>query len=187
MACRRSRQAVPASAAVKPGGQAPAPGHDVVNPKIIFEDRRFDPKLVEFHLHAEAMARSVGYTAKLGIDGQLAQLLRLRVAQLNPCSYCLILHDRAAADQGITRERIASLPSWRESTLYSAAEGAALAYCEALTAFDQAGFAAAHDGLAKHFNKAAIAEIAAVIINMNVWTRLKLAQGATPVEVSDSG
>ena len=158
-----------------------------MNSKIIFEDRRFNPKLVEFHLHAEAMARSVGYTAKLGIDGQLAQLLRLRVAQLNPCSYCLILHDRAAIEQGITRERVANLPSWRESALYSTAEGAALAYCEALTTFDQASFAAAHDELAKHFSQIAIAEIAAVIINMNVWTRLKLAQGATPVEVSDAG
>ncbi len=26
-----------------------------------------------------------------------------------------------------------------------------------------------------------IAEIAAIVINMNVWTRLKLAQGETPV------
>ena len=28
----------------------------------------------------------------------------------------------------------------------------------------------------------AIAEIAAIVINMNLWTRLKLAQGAVPVE-----
>src|SRR3546814_17961932 len=104
------------------------------------------------------MAGSVGYTAKLVIDGQLAQLLRLRVAQLNPCSYCLILHNRAAVDQGIAPERIANLPSWRESTLYSDAERAALAYCEALTIFDQASFAAAHDEVAKHFSEVAIAE-----------------------------
>lgn len=154
--------------------------------KIRFENRRFDPDLVEFHQHAKAMAASVGYTAKLAIDGQLAQLLRLRVAQLNPCSYCLILHNRAAADQGIAPERIANLPSWRESALYSEAEQVALAYCEALTLFDQARFAATHDEAAKHFSEAEIAEIAAVIINMNVWTRLKLAQGATPVEASDS-
>lgn len=111
---------------------------------------------------------------------QLAQLLRLRVAQLNPCSYCLILHNRAAADQGTTPERIANLPSWRESTLYSDAERAALSYCEALTVFGQAGFAAAHDELAKQFSEVETAEIAAVVINMNVWTRLKLAQRSDP-------
>lgn len=153
--------------------------------EVRFEDRRFNPDLVDFHQHAKAMAASVGYTAKLGIDGQLAQLLRLRVAQLNPCSYCLILHSRAAADQGITSERIANLPSWRESTLYSDAERAAFTYCEILTIFDQARFAAAHDEVAKHFSEVEIAEIAAVIINMNVWTRLKLAQGATPVEAGE--
>jgi hypothetical protein len=37
-----------------------------------------------------------------------------------------------------------------------------------------------HDDLRVHFDEKEIAEIAAVIINMNVWTRLKLAQGATP-------
>jgi hypothetical protein len=32
-----------------------------------------------------------------------------------------------------------------------------------------------------HFSATEIAEIAAIVINMNLWTRLKLAQGATPV------
>lgn len=40
-----------------------------------------------------------------------------------------------------------------------------------------------HAALTGHFDQTAIAEIAAVVINMNVWTRLKLAQGAVPVEV----
>jgi AhpD family alkylhydroperoxidase len=83
-----------------------------MNSKMNFENRRFDPDLVaEFHDLARAMAKAVGYTATLTIDRQLAELLRLRVAQLTPCSYCLILHSRAAADQGITPERIANLPS----------------------------------------------------------------------------
>lgn len=152
--------------------------------EVIFENRRFDPDLVEFHEHAKAMAGSVGYQAKLSIDGQLAQLLRLRVAQINPCSYCLILHSKAAVDQGISAERIAHLPSWRESTLFSPSERAALTYCEALTVFDQERFAAAHDAAARLFDERQIAEIAAVVINMNLWTRLKLAQGATPVSAA---
>ena len=157
-----------------------------MNTEIIFEDLRFDPDLVEFHQHAKAMAKSVGYTAQLSIEAQLAQLLRLRVAQLNPCSYCLILHTRAAADQGISAERVANLISWRESTLYSERERAALIYCEALTDFDPVEFAAAHADMTPLFSSEEIAEIAAVVINMNVWTRLKLAQGATPVKASDS-
>ena len=38
-----------------------------------------------------------------------------------------------------------------------------------------------HQGLTVFFDEREIAEIAAVVINMNVWTRLKLAQGAVPV------
>lgn len=65
--------------------------------------------------------------------------------------------------------------------MFSHSERAALAYCEGLTAYDHAGFAPLHDALVPHFSATEIAEIAAIVINMNLWTRLKLAQGATPV------
>ena len=35
--------------------------------------------------------------------------------------------------------------------------------------------------MTSHFDEKAIAEIAAIVINMNLWTRLKLAQGQVPV------
>jgi len=148
---------------------------------ITFENTRFDPDLVAFHGIAKEMAKSVGYTAELGIEPQLAQLLRLRVAQLNPCSYCLILHTQAAHDQGVPAAKIAHLAGWRESTMFNEAEQAALAYCEGLTDYALAGFPALHDTLRGLFDEKQVAEIAALVINMNLWTRLKLAQGATPV------
>jgi hypothetical protein len=37
-----------------------------------------------------------------------------------------------------------------------------------------------HDAMTEHFSEVEIAEIAAIVINMNVWTCLKLAQGETP-------
>jgi len=148
---------------------------------VHFENARFDPDLVEFHDFAKRMAESVGYTATLSVEPQLAQLLRLRVSQMNPCSYCLILHTQTAHDQGVSAARVANLPSWRESRLYSEPERVALAYCEGLTAFDMTGFPDLHEALEAHFNGQQIAEIAAIVINMNLWTRLKMAQGATPV------
>lgn len=150
-------------------------------PEVHFVNRRFDPDVIGFHAIAQEMAAAVGYTAALTVDRALAQLLRLRVAQLNPCSYCLILHTDAARDAGLMAAKIAHLPSWRESTMFSAEESAALAYAEALTVFDQAAFPTRHEELSRFFDETAIAEIAAVVINMNVWTRLKLAQGAVPV------
>lgn len=48
--------------------------------------------------------------------------------------------------------------------------------------YDLAGFPAVHDALRTHFDEKQFVEIDALVINMNLWTRLKLAQGATPVE-----
>ena len=148
---------------------------------VTFTNTRFDPDLVEFHGIAKQMAKSVGYTADMAVEKQLAQLLRLRVAQMNACSYCLILHTKAAHDQGIHAAKVAHLASWSESTFFTEAEQVALAYCESLTTYDPAGFAPRHDAMTAHFSTTEIAEIAAIVINMNLWTRLKLAQGATPV------
>ena len=50
---------------------------------------------------AQMGADAFGYTAELRIDRHLAQLLRLRVSQLNNCTYCLNLHYEAAREAGI--------------------------------------------------------------------------------------
>jgi AhpD family alkylhydroperoxidase len=149
--------------------------------EICFTSTRFEPEASEFDSLAHAMAKAFGYTADLTIDRQLAELLRLRIAQVDPCSYCLILHHRAARDTGIHPDKIAHLGSWRESTAFSAHEAAALAYAEALTTFDHADFGRHHKRLRQLFTANEVAEIAAVVINMNVWTRWKLAQGSVPV------
>lgn len=145
-----------------------------------FKNMRFDPDVTEFHAIALQMAARYGHEAELSLDRRMATLLRLRVAQLNPCSYCLILHTRLAAEAGIDSDVVAHLPSWRHSTLFTAGEGLALSYCEALTRYDHVNFDSIHRGLSLFFSQVEIAEIAAVVINMNVWTRLKLAQGAMP-------
>ena len=135
-----------------------------------------------------AMARmgadAFGYTAELRIDRGLAELLRLRVSQLNNCTYCLNLHYQAAREAGIPRVKIDTLSAWWETELHSEAEQAALRYTEVLTrAADtdrDAAFQRFHDAHAEHFNSAEMLEIVAVVVNMNVWTRIKLAEGAMP-------
>src|SRR3954469_8190047 len=100
-------------------------------------------------------ADAFGYTANLRIDRGLAQLLRLRVSQLNNCSYCLNLHHQAAREAGVSRAKIDTLSAWWETELHSEAERAALRYTEALTrAADtdrDAAFQRFHDALAEHF------------------------------------
>lgn len=153
--------------------------------EIAIEYRRTNS---ENHEALRSMARGgadrFGYKAELGIDRELAQLLRLRVAQIGKCAYCVDLHHQVARELGIDRARIDTLTAWRQAGLYSEAERAALAYAEALTEMSDraiADFQSFHDGLTSHFDEAAILEIIGVVVNMNIWVRLKLAEGATPV------
>jgi alkylhydroperoxidase family enzyme len=68
--------------------------------------------------------------------------------------------------------------------LDSAAQQAALRYTEALArAADtdpDAAFQRFHDALAEHFTPEEMLEIVTVVVNMNVWTRIDLAQTAMP-------
>ena len=145
--------------------------------ELQFNNTRFDPDLTPFHDLAKQMAQAFGYTAALSIDKPLAQLLRLRVSQLNRCAYCTILHARTARELGIDPAKIDNLGSYWEGDLYTDMEQAVLRYCDALTANDPATLPGAHDALTSHLDARSIAEIAAIVINMNVWTQLKLAQG----------
>jgi AhpD family alkylhydroperoxidase len=148
-------------------------------------NRRLDASANEALIGMARMgAHAFGYTADLRIDRRLAQLLRLRVSQLNNCTYCLNLHYQAAREAGIPRAKLDTLTAWWETELHSEAEQAALRYAEALTrAADtdrDAAFQHFHDALAEHFSSDEMLEIVAVVVNMNVWTRIKLAEGAMP-------
>ena len=147
---------------------------------VKFKNIRFNPDITPFHELAKKMANAVGYTADLSIDKQLAQLLRLRVAQKNECAYCVILHSQASRNSGISEAKTHNISSWYNSELFTDLEKAALAYCDVLTEGKSKDFQKYHDALTMHFNEREIAEIAAVIINMNLWKRLKLAQGEVP-------
>ncbi|MBD1423984.1 carboxymuconolactone decarboxylase family protein [Sphingobacterium arenae] len=148
---------------------------------VKFKNTRFNPESTPFLDIAKQMAEAFGYTAKnLKTDSKLAQLIRLRVAQKNECAYCVILHAKTAREIGIREEKVDNISSWYNSELFTIKEKAALAYCDALTDGKKVGFQKFHQVMTQYFNEVEIAEIAAVVINMNVWTRLKLAQGETP-------
>lgn len=129
-------------------------------------------------------ADAFGYQARLRIDRQLAQLLRLRVSQINNCVYCLSLHYAAARDAGIRQAVIDTLTAWWETDYHDDAARAALAYAEAITRIADStvadGLSARHEALVNHFPREEILEIIGVVINMNIWTRLKTAEGAVP-------
>ena len=73
------------------------------------------------------------YVQGSGLDHSLLELVKLRASQLNGCAFCLDMHWKDARAQGESEERLYMLNVWRESSIYSERERAALAWTEALT------------------------------------------------------
>ena len=158
---------------------------------IHIRTHRIDPVINEsLNRIAKEFAKAFGYTSEtIRIDSELAQLIRLRVSQINHCTFCMNLHARVARDMGIATEKVDTLSAWWETALYSEAEEAALSYTEVLTRQETASyrnkFGSTHQSLSKYFSEIEISDIAAIVINMNVWTRLKMASGEMPTLEDD--
>ena len=90
---------------------------------VSIENRRFDldqnKPLAQI---ASQFAKAFGYTAELDIDPALAQLLRLRVSQINNCTYCMNLHYEIARDLGLHRATVDTLTAWWETDLFEPAD-----------------------------------------------------------------
>lgn len=71
--------------------------------------------------------------AEHGIDHVVLELVNLRASQINGCAFCLHLHTHMALRAGESPQRIAVLPAWRESGLFTRVEAAALRIAEAVT------------------------------------------------------
>jgi AhpD family alkylhydroperoxidase len=148
---------------------------------VEFKNSRFDPKSAKpFFDIALQMAEAYGYTATLKIDATTAQLIRVRVAEKDSCAFCTILHADYARKVGINPSKIDNISSWWNSDLYTPKEKAVLAYTDQLSEANGKNFQQVHDQLAKYYSAEEIAEISAIVINMSLWTRYKLAQGQTP-------
>src|SRR4051812_31382437 len=64
--------------------------------------------------------------ADAGLDGTLIELLNVRISQINGCAYCLDVHVGDAVTNGESAQRLAVLAAWRDTTLFSEKERAAL-------------------------------------------------------------
>ena len=57
-------------------------------------------------------------------------LVSLRASQINGCGWCVDLHTKDAAADGESAVRLSLVAAWRESTVFTEAEQAALALAE---------------------------------------------------------
>lgn len=108
-----------------------------------------------------------------GLEYSLYELVKMRASQINGCAFCLHMHSKDARAAGESEERLYLLNAWRESSLYTPRERAALAWTEALTNLAQTGAPDAdYEGLKPHFNEVEIVNLTLLIGLINSWNRM---------------
>ncbi|MBE2320909.1 carboxymuconolactone decarboxylase family protein [Solirubrobacter sp. CPCC 204708] len=107
----------------------------------------------------------------------LRELVELRVSQINGCGFCVDIHTKEAAAAGESALRLHLVATWRESTVFTGAERAALALAEEGTRL-----ADAHQGVSdetwaavrEHFDDDEIGTLVCVIGMINAATRMNV-------------
>jgi AhpD family alkylhydroperoxidase len=104
------------------------------------------------------------------IGTQLAELVFLRVSQINGCGVCIDMHWRALVKGGADPRHLNTLSAWRESPFFSDRERAALNWAEAVNAIphrepSDADFAQ----LQEHFTENEIAELGYAVAVIRGW------------------
>jgi AhpD family alkylhydroperoxidase len=115
------------------------------------------------------------------LDRTLFELVKLRASQINGCAYCIDMHHKDLRADGETEERLYMLPAWREATVYTDAERAALALTEAVTLI--AGSHVPEDVEAEArriFDTESYAALVFAIALINTWNRLAITAHSEP-------
>ncbi len=107
--------------------------------------------------------------AKAGLDPLLAELVKIRISQLNGCAFCLKMHTHDAITRGETADRLAVLPAWWESQYFTDQEQAALALAEQTTRLSVPAPAIPH---AESLTEEQASAITWLAIVMNSWNRI---------------
>lgn len=110
-----------------------------------------------------------------GIDRKTIELLNVRTSQLNGCAYCLDMHVRDAVEAGESHQRLAVLPAWRETALFTDKERAALALAECITELPDHRARELDEGFARqHLSADEFSVVSWLVITMNAFNRVSV-------------
>jgi AhpD family alkylhydroperoxidase len=117
--------------------------------------------------------------AASGLEPSLIELVKTRTSQINGCAFCIHMHTRDARAHGETEERLYLLNAWRESSLYTDRERAALAWTEALTLIAETHAPDdVYEELRKHFNETETTNLTVLVGLINTWNRIAIGNRA---------
>ena len=105
------------------------------------------------------------------------ELVKIRASQINGCAACTDMHTKDAAHAGETSVRLNLVGAWREATVFTEAERAALEITEQGTRIaDAAGGVTdeAWANAAKHYDDDQLAALVCLIALINAYNRLNV-------------
>jgi AhpD family alkylhydroperoxidase len=105
------------------------------------------------------------------------ELVALRVSQINGCAVCIDMHTKEAAAAGETPVRLNLVAAWREATVFTEAERAALELAEEGTRVADAAGGVSDEAWAQaaiHFDQEQLTALVIHICFMNMVNRANI-------------
>lgn len=105
------------------------------------------------------------------------ELVKLRASQINGCGFCTDMHSKDAAHAGETATRLNLVAAWREATVFTEAERAALELTEQGTRIADASGGVteeAWENAAKHYDEDQLGALVSLIALINTFNRVNV-------------
>ncbi|WP_030622409.1 carboxymuconolactone decarboxylase family protein [Streptomyces sclerotialus] len=105
------------------------------------------------------------------------ELVALRVSQINGCAVCMDMHTKEAAAAGETTVRLNLVAAWREATVFTEAERAALELAEEGTRVADAARGVSDEVwsyAAEHYDEEQLTALVVLVSFMNAVNRLNI-------------
>ncbi len=114
------------------------------------------------------------------IEPALRALINVKVSQINHCAFCVDISSSLLEKRGVSAEKIAALPHFMETALFSSRERVALAYAVAITLPERRVDDALFQELRKEFSEDEVVELTALIGYQNLSSKFNAALEVPP-------
>jgi len=109
------------------------------------------------------------------IEQPIRDLVDIRASQINGCAFCLDMHVKEATIHGERPLRLHHLAAWRESTLFSPRERAALAWTEILTRIPEQGVPdEVYERVRTQLSEQELSDLTFLVMSINAWNRVNI-------------
>ncbi|MEV0693667.1 MULTISPECIES: carboxymuconolactone decarboxylase family protein [unclassified Streptomyces] len=112
-----------------------------------------------------------------GLPHATQELVKIRASQINGCGFCTDMHTKDAAHAGETAQRLHLVAAWREATVFTDAERAALELAEQGTRIaDAAGGVTdeAWTNATKYYDEDQLVALISLIAVINTYNRINV-------------